>query len=114
MAELLSPTLSFIAEVPGAAAQGLTIVWALQNQVPCRLSPAILSTGDGDTAWAEMWGGNSQLTMTTATAHAHSGSPVPTTIQLCCPPSLTCTLSLPAHPHPGQGCWEVWCDELAE
>lgn len=53
-AEPPSPTPSPTAGLPGSAAWGLTIVWALQDQVPCRLGPAILSTGYGDTAWAEM------------------------------------------------------------
>lgn len=117
VAERPPPTPSPTAGLPGSAARGLTVVWALQDQVPCRLGPAILSTGYGDTAWAKMWGGDSQMTTTTVTVHINSGLLEPTMIQMRCsphPPSLTCTLSLPAHPHPEQGCWEVWCDRLAQ
>lgn len=86
VAERPPPTPSPTAGLPGSAAWGLTIVWALQDQVPCRLGPAILSTGYGDTAWAKMWGGDSQMTTTTVTVHIHSGSPDPTMIQLRCAP----------------------------
>ena len=76
VAEPPSPTPSPTAGRPGSAAWGLTIVRALQDQVPGSLGSAILSTGYGDAAWAEMGGGDSQLTMTTVTAHIHSGSPM--------------------------------------
>lgn len=65
-----SPTPLFTAGLSGSGIWDLTIVWSLQDEVPCGLGPAILSTGHSDTAWAQMWGWNSQLIMTTVTAHS--------------------------------------------
>ena len=65
----------FVAGLPGPGAWGLTIIWSLQDQVPRGLCPTVLSTCHSDAAWAEMWGEDSQVTMTSVTAHTHSGSP---------------------------------------
>lgn len=74
VAKTPSPTPWPTAGLPGSGTWRLTIIWSLQDQVPCGPGPTILSTGYGDAAWAEMRGKDSQSTVITVTAHTHSGS----------------------------------------